>query len=234
MYNQTIIKRLEEENREQFYRDAMLRYKNAGDHQQELLKIAGDFDSLKDYKDSAQQAKLCREKAEKLRIEREQREAEAKAKRDREQAEAQQRFEQAELERKRRKHQELIAAKRRKKRNRRIAVVVIILLIILAIAGATWYFVMRPSKLYESAHYARVEGKYDDAISALEEVTAIPAFSTFAGIGGFEDAETIIKQCEADKLFAAGDYISAYEIYSTLDIRYQTNEDRYSKFHLLE
>lgn len=230
-YNQTIIKRLEEESREEFYRNTVLRYKNAGNNQQELLKIAADFDRLKDYKDSAQQAKLCREKAERIRIESEQRAAEAKAKREREQAEAQQRFEQAELERKRRKEQERIEEERRKKRNKKTATIFMILLIILAIAGAAWYFVMRPSKLYEQAGYSRMEGKYDEAITALEEVTALPAFSTFAGIGGFEDAETLIQQCEADKLFASGDYIAAYEIYKTLDSQYQSNETRYASMY---
>ena len=61
------------------------------------------------------------------------------------------------------------------------------------------------------------EGMYDQAITA------------FASLKDYRDSKNRIKQAEADKLFDAGDYIGAIDIYSTLNSKYNKHEQEYEK-----
>lgn len=68
---------------------------------------------------------------------------------------------------------------------------------------------------YQKAKDLHAAGDFDGAIKILKSLN-------------YKDSEVLIRQINADKLFAAGDLASAWEIYSLLDKDYQTHAADYA------
>ena len=236
---------------EGIYTDAQNRL--AKSHSEYAYKDAAKlFESISEYKNSAQLAKECYEKAEIARKDDILRDAENRMAadtihkyneairlleqipgwKDADQKLAKcknkvdiltERAERELQERKLRAMQELEQMERMKARNRRIALITVAAIFLL-IAGITFLTkVIIPNSKYNDALDLMNEGKYTDAIVAFE------------AMDGYKDSNAKIDECEtaildedynsAVELMNAGEYIEAYETFAALE-NYKDSADK--------
>ena len=97
------------------------------------------------------------------------------------------------------------------------------------ISGAyTLYAALDPAYRTHDAEYAQM---YSAAMQMLQEGKHAEAGTAFSKLGSYTDAAVRVKQAQADKLYAAGDYIGAYTIYKDLDVTYQTHSADYQAMY---
>lgn len=112
------------------------------------------------------------------------------------------------------------------------------------------------SAMYTSAVTLQTDGKYDEAVeafSALGNYNDSPtqiqqskylkasalaasgkldeAITIYDALGDYSDSKSLSIKASADKLFNAGDYAGAYDLYTTLDKAYQTHFDDYATMY---
>lgn len=211
--------------------EAMAAAKSESDYQ----SVAGRFEQLKGYEDSAQRAKKCHQIVLDIRAEKERELAEQKR--------------QDELHR--------LAEQKRRTKNRKIAAVLIPFTAIVATVVMVFVLVIQPANTYKSAVTLLNEGNYDAATAIFHELgnyKDAPAMALESqyqkalsylaskdykaateimnSIIGYNDAATQVTRIEADKLFNEGYYIDAYAVYSELSEEYHTYESEYSQMYM--
>lgn len=70
---------------------------------------------------------------------------------------------------------------------------------------------------YRKAASLTAQGEYDAAITI------------YTSLNDYSDSRSLSAQANADKLYSAGKFADAYQIYATLDEKYQTHESDYQK-----
>lgn len=190
-YNAAILTRLGEAKKEKRYTAAMDAKRNA-DRSDEFLHAALLFDALQDYKDSPQQAKLCRDCAE----QRKKREQEQAEKEEQERAELAAAQEQADLLR---------------RRQNRIALLVVAAILALCLLFA----VVIPAASDAVSHQKAENNKqmyYESGEQACSEMDYAFAAEQFQKAGIYKDATTRALECHyrnGKQLLADGDYEGA-------------------------
>ena len=184
----------------------------------QCLKCRITQKALEDASDESILAKhliAYKEEQEKLRIEAEKKAEEARIAREKAEKE---RKEKEEAERKRREEQARIAAEeaaRRKAKHKKIGIISTILVVVLAVAG---YFVVTN---------IQKTNKYNDAVSLVKAGSFEEARTALTELGEYKDCSTLLKQVDADEMWATNRYAEAYDIYSTLPAAYQTHAGDY-------
>lgn len=156
-----------------------------------------------------------KEEQEKLRIEAEKKAAEARIAREKAEKE---RKEKEEAERKQREEQAKIAAEeaaRRKAKHKKIGIITTTLLVALVVAG---YFVVTS---------IQKTSKYNDTVALIKAGSFEEARTALTELGEYKDCSTLLKQVNADEMWATQRYAEAYDIYSTLPSKYQTHAKDY-------
>ena len=122
-----------------------------------------------------------------------------------------------EREKAEKEHAERMAAeeKKRKKRNK----IIITVTSFAIIAGLIYAFVIKPK--------IDTKNKYQAALSLLDEKRYEEAAAEFEELGSYKDSENLLLRTDADKLYDAGKFSDAYEIYKELPEEYQIHEEDY-------
>lgn len=174
-----------------------------------------DLEKVSDESSLAQHLIVYKEEQEKLRIE-----AEKKAEEDRiarEKAEKE-RKEKEEAEKKRREEQARIAAEeaaRKKAKHKKIGIISTVAAIVLLVAG---YFVVTN---------IQKTNKYNDAVALIKAGSFDEARTALTELGDYKDSATLLKQVDADEMWANRQYATAYDLYSALPAEYWTHEADY-------
>ena len=156
-----------------------------------------------------------KEEQEKLRIEAEKKAEEARIAWEKAEKE---RKEREETERKRREEQDRIAAEeaaRRRTKHKKIGIITTVLLVVLAVAGCVVVTNIQKTN------------KYNDAVALVKANSFEEARTALTELGEYKDCLTLLKQVDANEMWAMKRYAEAYDIYSTLPADYQIHAGDY-------
>lgn len=70
--------------------------------------------------------------------------------------------------------------------------------------------------------------KYNLAVDYLKAQDFVNARTALSGLDGYKDTDILLKELEADELYANGDYAAAYDLYTKLPESYQIHEGEYA------
>lgn len=233
---QLCLEKSEEARLEQIYSESVNEM-NFAKTEQDFLEIAYDFNSIKDYKDSANKEKLCLEKAEEARLEnlyniafsamdfaktetefkdvasnfkelKNYKDSAKKAKFCLEKAE------ELRLEAERLAEEKRIADEKAKeeaealaKKNKKLAMIITPIVAVLLAIVMVYTMVIIPN------------GKYDDAVALMEAGKYEEAFTAFDALNGHKDSEEKSKECKYNYgkiLTGERKYREAFSIFASL------------------